>query len=570
MMQESNIIRNNILSSLKSRNIQEKEHYFSLIKSQNRLFEQNNSLRKEINDLKLTNSQLQSENLELHRNGSGSSQSNAYPHEKFRQLDEQLLKAKDEVIDLQKQLVEQSQQVIQLSKQLKEKNDELSLKEVKIVEVENRCEQIKRKNRDLENQNLSCEENIRLWRDEKVEAEVQYNCLVQKYDKLKEEYESVLTASLRFREEQIEKVNKQNDLDNQRLRKKLRDDLELAREETVNVTTGGLTSVAPINYNYRQQMLNTTPLVTKPVYKFDCHEGEVNAVKYHKSGKYFATGGGDRKIKLWEYRDGKCDLMSTLIGSNASIASIDIDNENNLISGTSFDFACRLWSLNEHRLRMSSGDLQPTHTLTGHTNKVLTGKFLGVMKIVTGSYDRTLKIWDLIQKACIKTLFAGSSCNDLVTLDSQSIISGHVDKKIRFWDIRADPTQSEIVLQGKITSLDVSSNRNYLLASIRDVNALKMIDIRMNQVVETFCSEDYKVSCDYSRAIFSPDIDHQYVCSGSADGSVIIWNSVTKKVEKTLKEHTAGVYSLCWHPQGNYLISCDAKKKAVIWGYVDK
>ena len=117
---------------------------------------------------------------------------------------------------------------------------------------------------------------------------------------------------------------------------------------------------------------------------------------------------------------------------------------------------------------------------------MLAGKFLGVMKIATGSYDRTLKIWDLIQKACIKTLFAGSSCNDLVCLDSQSIISGHVDKKIRFWDVRSDPTQSEIVLQGKITSLDVSSNRNYLLASIRDVNALKMIDIRMNQVVETF------------------------------------------------------------------------------------
>lgn len=441
---------------------------------------------------------------------------------------------------------------------------------MKIVELENKSEAIKRKDADLENQIASCEENIKLWRDEKVEAEVQYNCLVQKYDKLKEEYESVLSASLRFREEQIEKVNKQNELDNQRLRKKLRDELEMASKESVSISTSGtgMTSVAPINYNYKSQFLNTTPLVTKPVYRFDCHEGEVNAVKYHKSGKYFATGGGDRKIKLWEFRDGKCDLMSTLIGSNASIASIDIDNENNLISGTSFDFACRLWSLNEHRLRMSSGDLQPTHTLTGHTNKVLTGKFLGVMKIVTGSYDRTLKIWDLMQKACIKTLFAGSSCNDLVTLDSQSIISGHVDKRIRFWDVRSDPTQSEIVLQGKITSLDVSSNRNYLLASIRDENALKMIDIRMNQVVETFCHEDFKTSCDWSRAIFSPDIDHQYVCAGSADGSVIIWNSMTKKIEKVLKEHNAGVYSLCWHPQGTYLVSCDAKKKAVIWGYV--
>ena len=49
--------------------------------------------------------------------------------------------------------------------------------------------------------------------------------------------------------------------------------------------------------------------------------------------------------------------------------------------------------------------------------------------------------------------------------------------------------------------------------------------------------EDFKTSCDWSRAIFSPDIDHQYVCAGSADGSVIIWNSVTKKVEKVLKEH---------------------------------
>lgn len=42
---------------------------------------------------------------------------------------------------------------------------------------------------------------------------MQYNCLVQKYDKLKEDYQSVLTASLRFREEQIEKVNRLNELE---------------------------------------------------------------------------------------------------------------------------------------------------------------------------------------------------------------------------------------------------------------------------------------------------------------------------------------------------------------------
>lgn len=69
------------------------------------------------------------------------------------------------------------------------------------------------------------------------------------------------------------------------------------------------------------------PLVNKAIYKFDCNEGEVNSIKYHRSGKFFATGGGDRKIKLWEFKDGKADLMGSLIGSNASIASIDIDSE---------------------------------------------------------------------------------------------------------------------------------------------------------------------------------------------------------------------------------------------------
>lgn len=69
------------------------------------------------------------------------------------------------------------------------------------------------------------------------------------------------------------------------------------------------------------------PLVNKAVYKFDCNEGEVNAIKYHRNGKYFATGGGDRKIKLWELKDGKTEHLGNLIGSNASVASIDIDSE---------------------------------------------------------------------------------------------------------------------------------------------------------------------------------------------------------------------------------------------------
>ena len=47
------------------------------------------------------------------------------------------------------------------------------------------------------------------------------------------------------------------------------------------------------------------------------------------------------------------------------------------------------------------------HTLTGHANRVMAARFLeDNMKVVTGSHDRTLKLWDLQHKACeIQHLF---------------------------------------------------------------------------------------------------------------------------------------------------------------------
>lgn len=128
------------------------------------------------------------------------------------------------------------------------------------------------------------------------------------------------------------------------------------------------------------------------------------------------------------------------------------------------------------------------HTLTGHSGKVMAAKFVGeATKIVTGSHDRTLKICDLRSRACTETKFAGSSCNDLVTTDGSgsTIISGHFDKKIRFWDTRTDCSANDIVLQGKITSLDLSKDCKYLISCVRD-DTIKLLDLRMNQIIRSF------------------------------------------------------------------------------------
>lgn len=55
------------------------------------------------------------------------------------------------------------------------------------------------------------------------------------------------------------------------------------------------------------------------------------------------------------------------------------------------------------------------HTLTGHCAKVMAAKFLGEpSKVVTGSHDRTLKIWDLRSRACeYKTCFIAENAHTL-------------------------------------------------------------------------------------------------------------------------------------------------------------
>lgn len=110
------------------------------------------------------------------------------------------------------------------------------------------------------------------------------------------------------------------------------------------------------------------------------------------------------------------------------------------------------------------------------------------IKVVTGSHDRTLKIWDLRSIACIETKFAGSSCNDLCTTDSlgSTIISGHYDKKIRFWDIRTEKQADDVLMPAKITSLDLSkgesssndlTNKNEMLIFNLSSNRLQLPDM---------------------------------------------------------------------------------------------
>lgn len=530
--------RKDLISQLRERNRSQTNCFADLISLHNRLFESANTLRNTNMQLTIANETLRREAANGNIGTGGNSD-----------LEARLLKQAEELAMLHKRKGEHTQQIVDLNNKLQEITKELQAKEISLAEsletnANLRLEITKCLGREKETESIN-----QMLKDEHQALQLAFASLEEKLRKTQEENRQLIERLIKYKARDAEKMNEENDNFLRKRQAKMQKELEDAARDT--------RPVSPDRLSLKEVAGLPTAVPTKVSVTFNAHEGEVYAVKWSPTDRILATGGADRKVKLWNITKDTSESKGILVGSNAGVMSVDFDSTGTLILGASNDYASRVWTVSDLRLK---------HTLTGHCAKVMAAKFLGEpSKVVTGSYDRTLKIWDLRSKACIETKFAGSSCNDLVTSDGagSTIISGHFDQRIRFWDTRAESSSNDILLEGKVTSLDLSRDANYLLSCVRD-DTVKLIDLRMKKIVGSFSADGFKVGFDWTRAAFSPD--GQYIAVGSADGSVFIWSIATNTIETTLKGHTAAVTAVAWHPHGTYLASVDRAKTATIWG----
>ncbi|XP_054884959.1 protein Atg16l2-like isoform X6 [Poeciliopsis prolifica] len=295
----------------------------------------------------------------------------------------------------------------------------------------------------------------------------------------------------------------------------------------------------------------------RPLQVLEAHEQGINAVRFSFSSDLLATGGSDRVIKLWDVQAGSLTHRATLDGSTEGITCVEFDHMGRRILAASHNKSALLWRLD---------DSVPKVTLTGHSRKVTAARFTCVPhQVVTGSTDRTVRLWDLNRAACVQQGEVASFCSDLVCSDS-SIISGHFDSKIRVWDSRAVSCVQELPSQGRVTSLDLSSDRRQLLSCCRD-DGLQLLDLRWTNDRMCFRADGFKCGGDSTKAVISPD--GCYLAAGSADGAVYIWNVSTGGLEARLPDrHSSSVSAVSWSLSGEHFVSVDRSRRAVLWSDV--
>ena len=204
----------------------------------------------------------------------------------------------------------------------------------------------------------------------------------------------------------------------------------------------------------------------------------------------------------------------------------------------------------------------PHHTLKGHSNWVMSVSFSpDVKRIVSGSHDNTVKVWDAATGQETLALKGHSNGVSSVSFspDGKLIVSGSSDKTVKVWD--ATTGQETLTLKGHsgyVYSVSFSPDGQRIVSGSLD-NTVKVWDAATGQETLTLKGHSGYVSS----VSFSPD--GQRIVSGSADNTVKVWDAATGQETLTLKGHSDPVNSVSFSPDGQRIVSGSDDNTMKVW-----
>jgi len=167
-------------------------------------------------------------------------------------------------------------------------------------------------------------------------------------------------------------------------------------------------------------------------HEFEAHTDYIRYIAIHPTLPYLLSSSDDMSIKLWDW-DKNWQNTQVFEGHAHYVMMCQWNpKDTNLFCSCSLDRSIKVWGV-------GGGQTSSAHfTLTGHQRGVNCVEYSpGGEKpyIISGSDDRTVKIWDYQTKACIQTL-SGHTNNVSYALFHPAlpiILTGSEDGTVRIW-----------------------------------------------------------------------------------------------------------------------------------------
>ncbi|KAJ1333746.1 pleiotropic regulator 1 [Microdochium nivale] len=163
------------------------------------------------------------------------------------------------------------------------------------------------------------------------------------------------------------------------------------------------------------------------------HLGWVRALAVEPENQWFASGAGDRTIKIWDLATG--NLRLTLTGHISTVRGLAVSPRHPYLFSCGEDKLVKCWDLETNRvIRHYHGHLSGVYALSLHPT-------LDVL--VTGGRDGA-RVWDMRTRSNIHVLsgHAGAVADVKCQEADPQVITASLDSTVRLWDLAAGKTMS--------------------------------------------------------------------------------------------------------------------------------
>lgn len=200
-----------------------------------------------------------------------------------------------------------------------------------------------------------------------------------------------------------------------------------------------------------------------------------------------------------------------------------------LIATGSYDYTVKIWNITDGTVQL---------TLVNHSNWVTSLLKLNEQTIVSGSQDKTIKIWNVTNGKLIKTLVNQHTqgVNDLIKLNETCIASVSYDRTVKVWQVSDWSVRKTITTPQAIRTLVALNADEIAVANDADY-MIRIYNVNYGRLIFTLAGHTYYVDSLLK-------LNDRLVISGSWDRTMKLWDVTNGLLLKNLTYTGSPVYSL--------------------------
>ncbi|KAF8422886.1 WD40-repeat-containing domain protein [Tirmania nivea] len=284
--------------------------------------------------------------------------------------------------------------------------------------------------------------------------------------------------------------------------------------------------------------------------KFTGHAESIGAIALPRAGssssgapKFLLTGSQDRTVKKWDIPQAGAvkkapRAVYTRKAHDKDINSIDVSPDDTLFASASQDKTVKIWSLAEGEalgvLRGHRRGVWSVRFAPSSMNASILGGEKGGRVVVTGSADKTIRLWTLADYSCLKTL-EGHSNSVLKTIwihGGQRVASAGGEGLVKIWDAKSGEC---------VSTLDNHQDRVWVLTqSTKTITTDTTIPKREDKMDEDG-AEDEGESEEGGESVSgtTQTAEQLTLVSGSSDSTITFWLDTTLQTQLTSTQEAA-------------------------------